>query len=1625
MKNLTLKHLALSWLMVFGFAAVAHGQADCSQRFGGTVGPISGTVTYQVGEFSHTTPTDLVWTNGLGVSSLTCRGCFPGDVHEGPRFSKGGSANVNNYSREMVIEFSQPVANLEWEINGAAKVTDNRGYTIHMPDRYHWYRAIFPGGGITRITISDPYVHDVYYPNGTLEAEGFWHIDSINVEWSLDSTYQQCNCGRPTIPSPPTQNINTAWPLVNGADPNWSMSMEMTSNDGLVLRDIKLGQRYVIEKINVPYLYLETSAFQKTRGELRPDGSDPSMRSRLVAFHTNTDDTKLVVEATYVIDQIPAGSQSCLEIIQRYEFHRTKAGDNCEPSSTLPCSRWKPIVKYRFTGANGEFLRSINIAQRQHRKVDGNAYNTVGLFRDPDTPGDVVQSGFDFVRKWNPLENEWGDQIIGGGKNLKKWDNIHQTFRGIIEEPSVGFSLTQPVFIDPGCPECIHSHWRWGSITSVLGTPESGGNLIGIPDGSNQDVDFGVVAYQSGEEHPLVPYNDLVNGLVQYWQPIRTRNTSGRDSLQVFRDSAPEAVVYWQSATGYLNTDTFFGYGGFFNPTLASQQLYTASSSSPARKNFASGFGDSAVTCSEDKISSVTATQVFAAGTTTVAPFDASLAGPLPQGYTQYGNLSYDVTTTAEASGPHTLTFCLPSVTDETTFGNLRIFHLEQDPYDPESVVWVNRTVLSPDPEAPDFTTKTINARANFLGQYVVGSLTQPQPPNTGVADISVTTADSPDGVVVGNDLTYTVTVTNNGPQNATGVVFSSSLSPQMRFVSVYSTQGNCKEADSTVVCKLDGIVAGNSATVNVVVNPAEDVVPFPPGGKVISTTAFAKANESDLNINNNSATENTTVLADSNTAPTVSITSPVTGALIVGPVNISVSATASDSDGSVSKVDFYGDGTLIGTSTAAPYSISWNNVSFGPHSLVAVATDDLNKTRPSEPVTVIVNGSANVSITSPANYATFNRSADIIVTANATLNGGTITKVDFYLDGFISLGSVSGPGPYSVTWTGASSGKHFLTAVATDNSNVTTTSAPVNVTVNEPPVISLTSPTPGTIFSPAPGTVAITAQASDWDGYISQVKFYANGNLIGTKSSHGVNQFNFTWSNVASGNYSITAVAVDSAGASTTSPAIPISVNAPPVVSISAPSSGAQFTAPASITITAIATDVDGSIGTVEFFANGNRVGNGTPIGGNQYSFIWSGAGIGAYTLSVKATDNNGASSSTNGPTVNVAVPVLFVTGSTTLNTSDAAVKARLEALNCVVTVKDAASAATADATGKALVLISSTVTPATVGTKFRTVTVPVITWESGLFNNMGMTGATNKDFGTKTNQTQISVTNSAHPLAAGRSGNVTVVSAARTFDWGKPNANAISVATLFGDATKTAIFAYESGAVMPGLTAPARRVGLFLYDDTAASFNSNGAALLDAAIRWARGGGSISGNTSFSPTGLIDLTNEGLIDWAHWGLTGPTSFNHKASATQSISNFTPIGTGTVGWFADNSTTCSWTDGTPTQIASNTANGINVNGAVGNGLQITVPADTNLRTLKLYVGAWYAQGRLEASLSDGSSPTYVDTSFNGNAGGTFGVYTINFKAGSPGQTMKIRFTILNQYFSPNGNLAWRAATLR
>lgn len=77
------------------------------------------------------------------------------------------------------------------------------------------------------------------------------------------------------------------------------------------------------------------------------------------------------------------------------------------------------------------------------------------------------------------------------------------------------------------------------------------------------------------------------------------------------------------------------------------------------------------------------------------------------------------------------------------------------------------------------------------------------------------------------------------------------------------------------------------------------------------------------------------------NWRPAVTLASPINGDTVVGPATIQINANASDPDGSVQYVAFYGDGALLAVDTAAPYSFQWTNVAVGAHSIWAVAVDN------------------------------------------------------------------------------------------------------------------------------------------------------------------------------------------------------------------------------------------------------------------------------------------------------------------------------------------------------------------------------------------------------------------------------------------------------------------------------------------------------------------------------------------------------------------------------------------------------------------------------------------------------------------------------------------------------------
>jgi len=179
------------------------------------------------------------------------------------------------------------------------------------------------------------------------------------------------------------------------------------------------------------------------------------------------------------------------------------------------------------------------------------------------------------------------------------------------------------------------------------------------------------------------------------------------------------------------------------------------------------------------------------------------------------------------------------------------------------------------------------------------------------------------------------------------------------------------------------------------------------------------------------------------------------------------------------------------------------------------------------------------VSITSPANGATFTAPANITINANASDNGA-VSKVEFF-NGNTKLGEDL-TSPYTFAWSSVSAGTYSLTAKATDNQGAATTSSAVSITVNSssnpPPTVSITAPANNTSFT-APANVTINATASD-NGSVTKVEFFNGSTKLGEDTT---SPYSFGWNNVAAGSYALTARATDNLGATTTSAIINITV--------------------------------------------------------------------------------------------------------------------------------------------------------------------------------------------------------------------------------------------------------------------------------------------------------------------------------------------------------------------------------------------------------------------------------------------------------------------------------------------------
>jgi len=191
------------------------------------------------------------------------------------------------------------------------------------------------------------------------------------------------------------------------------------------------------------------------------------------------------------------------------------------------------------------------------------------------------------------------------------------------------------------------------------------------------------------------------------------------------------------------------------------------------------------------------------------------------------------------------------------------------------------------------------------------------------------------------------------------------------------------------------------------------------------------------------------------NQPPAVSLTAPASGAVFTAPATLALSASASDPENRLARVDFYSGTNLIGSAPTAPYSMTWPGVPAGTYAIKAVAYDADGGTAASLPATVtvqtavVLNQPPVVSLTSPAAGAAFSAPANITISANASDPEGRMARVDFY-NGTSLLGSAAAA-PYSFAWPSVPAGSYTLKAVAFDADGASTSSSAVSITVAAP----------------------------------------------------------------------------------------------------------------------------------------------------------------------------------------------------------------------------------------------------------------------------------------------------------------------------------------------------------------------------------------------------------------------------------------------------------------------------------------------------------------------------------------------------------------------------------------------
>ena len=336
---------------------------------------------------------------------------------------------------------------------------------------------------------------------------------------------------------------------------------------------------------------------------------------------------------------------------------------------------------------------------------------------------------------------------------------------------------------------------------------------------------------------------------------------------------------------------------------------------------------------------------------------------------------------------------------------------------------------------------------------------------------------------------------------------------------------------------------------------------------------------------------------------------------------SIDLTVQADDPEGSLAPVLVRINGSDYGTALEqqrrGEYSIEWTPQLLGEHLIEFVVTDDTGNEVVAAMRYLVTSGdSPTISFLSPIEGSRFLPGTNLSVQVQASDSDGLIREVRFFLNG-VFVQSV-GAAPFRTEISLPSPATYRLVAVAVDNTGNETATPPLTVEAAQPdaesPRVVIDHPLPlgggDTINDVSvPSAMFLNATATDPNGSIADVRFYINGELLGSFENKVGDSYSIFYDPNAPGNYVLNAEAIDDQGNRTFSS--PILLDVGPLQS---PMPNGEIYQPFAESVlgrsVGIFVEADAGLNDitrVDFFANGVFVGSQEdPVNNDLFLFNW-----------------------------------------------------------------------------------------------------------------------------------------------------------------------------------------------------------------------------------------------------------------------------------------------------------------------------------------------------------------------------------------------------------------------------------